>query len=209
MSTEERRPLGRAGILVLLGALGALIVGPVSAGDTITARQVKKIAGKLDDKVAGRVAFATNTQPLRPLDPGGTDAPITQLSTQITAPAPGFLVIEGSMESYNNSDNEPFNCSISVDDVRVPSSVRWVRTDGLDQIGEVDIANEENCDTDAVVPAAAGTHTVELVTAKVDFATTLTDAMTLYALYVPYDGTGGRPTSFGIVRAPARVPHEG
>ncbi|MGH2685904.1 MAG: hypothetical protein ACRDJP_10615 [Actinomycetota bacterium] len=184
------------GVLGIFGA-GMLIsnVGAVAERREASKKFVKKrlrkaqnAAESADMQIASRVGIATDATNA-PLDPGGTTDEITQLTVQVAAPAPGFLVVEGSIDSHGIQEDE-FTCFLTVNGTDVPSSFRWVHL-GPDNA-------EENCDTDGAVPVPAGAHTIDLVTAEVNSSANGASKQVLHATYVPHDGAGAPPTSFAI-----------
>lgn len=77
----------------------------------------------------------------------------------------------------------------------VSSSLRYMELNATQGVNE-----EENCTTNAVVPVAAGTHTVDLE-GDVGALHTAFDSTALSAIYVPFDGIGTAPSSATISAA--------
>lgn len=106
------------------------------------------------------------------------------LSTTITAPGPGYLVISASSDVYNLvADNPSLQCLLTVNNAPIGSSWREVRL-------MVDTNPETNCATNAVhvVPSAA-TFAVALEASAV-FPDTHFDESTLVVQYVPFGPMG-------------------
>ena len=99
----------------------------------------------------------------------------TAVTASITAPQAGFLVISGSLEASGASDD--FGCRLSVDTTAIPTSDRNTSLPSL-----------AICSTDGMVPVAAGTHTVALVTFGWDSAAF--GNATVWVIYVPFGATG-------------------
>ena len=111
----------------------------------------------------------------------------TALSTAITAPSAGFLVINAGSDVTNVPEpvaDVAIECSIEVDGTESLPSVRIISL-GADN-------TEENCTTETVVQVGAGDHTVDFEYADVD-ADTIVGASSLQVLFVPFGGTGALP----------------
>ena len=103
------------------------------------------------------------------------DANGDAVTVSITAPQTGFLVISGSLEASGVSDD--FGCRLSLDAAAIPMSDRSTSLQGL-----------AICSTDAMVPVAAGAHTVALATFGRD--TAVFGNATVWVIYVPFGATG-------------------
>ncbi len=145
-------------------------------------------ADKLDGKGADglvRVAFFDGIGSPLPKGENGTVA-----STQITAPAPGFLVIDAGADVRNlESQSEVFSCLIEVDSGPFFESARNLELNGAEGVN-----SDEDCSTNAVVPVSAGQHTVELAATGVTEPDTLFQFTTLSAIYVPFGADGSPPS---------------
>ena len=111
----------------------------------------------------------------------------TALSTAITAPSAGFLVINAGSDVTNVPEpvaDVAIECSIEVDGTESLPSVRVISL-GADN-------TEENCTTETVVPVGAGDHIVDFEYADVDADTTV-GASSLQVLFVPFGATGALP----------------
>ncbi|MDQ4005194.1 MAG: hypothetical protein M3135_02690, partial [Actinomycetota bacterium] len=122
-------------------------------------------------------------------------------TTSVTAPAPGFLVLHGTSDTWNYNGVEIVLCDLAVNGAQVPSSLHYAELDfGSyqdndsfdDQEAPIYVNAEEDCATHAVVPVAAGTHTVAYRTAT-QWSDTSYDASVVSAVYVPFGGTGAPP----------------
>jgi hypothetical protein len=181
---------------------GTILVSPVGAHVTTGVKHLinkhlkkvfytkKKADGRyLVKTLAPRVAYGidnTDTQP--------TTSPTVLAQTTITAPAPGFLVLQGSADIYNSIDNEStLTCYIRLNATDLESSRRDM---------ELGISNnsEENCETHTVAPVNTGSHTVQL-RAESSFNDTNYDNKVVSATWIPYGATGAAPTSFTLLRA--------
>ena len=114
----------------------------------------------------------------------------------IEAPASGFLVIDAGSDVGDTHSSHLVVCHIEVDNARASGSERRMELDA----GAAEAGNrEEDCSTNAVVPIAAGMHTVDLEGAGSEF--TYWGDTALSAIYVPFDGTGAPPSSDAISAA--------
>jgi hypothetical protein len=109
----------------------------------------------------------------------------TALTTTITAPGPGFLLIDAGSDVFGSAADE-YSCLIEVDAV---PSVPSVRTSEFEAAAA---DSEENCTTETTVQVAAGSHTVDFEYTGVA-ATTTVDESALQVLYVPFGATGTQP----------------
>lgn len=188
--------------LLVVGMLaGTILVSPVGAHVTTSVKHLinkhlkkvfytKKNADNryLAKNLAPRVAYGidnTDTQP--------SSSPTVLAQTTITAPAAGFLILQGSSDIYNTVGSEPvLTCYIRLNATDLESSRRDMELDP--------VANsEENCDTHTVAPVAAGSHTIQL-RAESSFNDTNFDNKVVSATWVPYGATGAQPTSFTLLR---------
>jgi hypothetical protein len=108
----------------------------------------------------------------------------TALSTVITAPSAGFLLINAGSDVTNTPPADVVECSIAVDLAESAPSVRSVSL-GADNTAD-------NCTTETVVQVAAGDHSVDFEYADVDTGTTV-GASSLQVLFVPFGATGALP----------------
>jgi hypothetical protein len=109
------------------------------------------------------------------------------LSTSITAPTAGFLLIHASSDNYNPKERDLLACTLVVDGIEVPSARRWFVVNGK--------YSDDDCDTDAVVPVTtAGTHTIDLDAIGVDSRHTAFGRTVIWSLFEPFGSTGAQPT---------------
>jgi hypothetical protein len=193
----------RSVTLLVAGMLaGTILVSPVGAHVTTSVKHLinkhlKKVfytKKKADDRylakgLAPRVAYGIDNADTQP-----ATSPTVLAQTTITAPAPGFLVLQGSVDIYNSSFDEPvLTCYIRLDATDLESSRRDM---------ELGIAtnSEENCETHTVAPVNTGSHTIQL-RAESSFNDTNYDNKVVSAIWVPYGATGSPPNSFTLLRA--------
>jgi hypothetical protein len=168
-------------------ALG-LQVQPGNAPMTVDSdTQVANLnADKLDGKQANqlaRVASFTGPSPLAPNTNG------TVATTTITAPASGFLVIDGGSTVHFSSAPHNLSCSIRLDSLLLSDSTRYRNLGAAPASGVA----RDSCSTNTVVPVAAGTHTIELDGFVEDTPNTTWGNTGLSAMYIPFDGSGASP----------------
>lgn len=127
----------------------------------------------------------------------GTTGDSVVVQTSITAPAPGYLAITASSDTYNQTDSDTLDCWIRLDGKNSGSSYRTTTLDGAAG------ANlEENCGTDVVLPVKKGKHTVKFMGYNGSSNTTW-DESTVRAIFIPFGATGKAPSSFGVTRTQA------
>jgi hypothetical protein len=108
------------------------------------------------------------------------------LSTEITAPAPGILLISGGIEAFVGSNTNNYDCLLEVDGGEVPG------TDRVSEVNTGGVNSEEDCSTTGAIAIDAGTYTIDLEVIGVGATTNLTLA-SVWVLWVPLDGTGAIP----------------
>ena len=152
----------------------------VNSGAKVNRLNADQIDGRHAEQLT-RVAFAKER----------TDALVgedgTVLSTSITAPTDGFLVIDASSNVSNPFQSDILSCLIRVDGAPDVPSVRSLELNGDDGLNR-----HEDCSTDTVVFVGAGDHTVELHGLSVGSGSRFS-ASTLSALFVPFDAEGDSP----------------
>lgn len=109
------------------------------------------------------------------------------LSTEITAPADGLLIVTGHVSLGNAGREDGVGCSIFLDDVLTP-----VTTGDATLNGGTGINHGDDCELTGTVAVEAGEHTVDLRILSVGQGTQHTDTA-LWALWVPFDGDGNTP----------------
>jgi hypothetical protein len=147
-----------------------------SAGTASTANNANAVNGHPANGIA-RVASASDD------DDALVGVNGAALTTTITAPSAGFLVINAGADVFATANNTP-TCSIQVDNNAFLPSDRTIQL----QAGNF----EENCTTEAVIQVTAGEHTVDFEFVGV-IATTTVDEASLQALFVPFGSTGVVP----------------
>lgn len=117
-----------------------------------------------------------------------------RLSTSITAPADGTLIINAGADFYRQlpvSGSDVVTCWIGIDTTSIlalePGSKRVIDVED----GTGDNAAEQDCITQIAVDVAAGSHTVYFLAAI--GSGTLIDQGALTVLWVPFDGNGAVP----------------
>lgn len=118
----------------------------------------------------------------------GTAADATVISTTISAPKDGYLVIIASSDVFGSNYS---NCWLTLDSVALTASERTMTPD------------EDNCATDSAWPVAKGTHAVSLM-ADPDIGDTY-DETTIEVLYVPFGATGSVPVPVAPAAAVAKA----
>lgn len=181
----------------------AMITAMIAAGVPATAAIIN--ATKLNGYRANQLTrVATNTAP--GFDPGGgTGTPFTtyrnMISTQITAPKAGYLVMVGQTENYYTG-GDPIawiNCAIALDGTRIESSWRNYR------FSPDSVSQEADCLTQAVWPVGKGLHTVALQ-GRTGFEPGVSVKWpSVTATFVPFNGKGKVPTPIAP-EAPLREP---
>jgi hypothetical protein len=108
------------------------------------------------------------------------------LSTTVTVPTSGILLIHASSDTYNPKARDLLACYVSLDGHEVPASRRWFVVNGVN--------SDDDCSTDAVVPVTKlGDVTVSLDAVAVDSKKTAFGRTVIWALFEPFDGTGAAP----------------
>jgi hypothetical protein len=161
----------------------------VNSGTQVANLNADKVDGK-DANQLVRVASFAGQSPLA----DGTSGKVA--TTTINAPAPGFLVIDASSDVSNNGESAFPQCFIRVDGFPASGSRMIMQLN--ESQGSVN--TQEDCATNAVVPVAAGTHTVDLE-GVADGNNTLWEETTLSAIYIPFNGSGASPSSAAISAA--------
>ena len=119
------------------------------------------------------------------------------MAVDITAPAPGILLIDAGAD-FHHGPQSLLACWIEIGNyyfngfffvwsgATIDGSVRYSELNG----GGGD-NGEEDCSTEIGINVAAGTHTLRFFTNALSGVTIGSGAMTV--LWVPYDGDGGVP----------------
>jgi hypothetical protein len=161
----------------------------VNSGAQVANLNADKVDGK-DANQLVRVASFGGQSPLA----NGTNG--TVATTTINAPAPGFLVIDASSDVFNNGESDFPQCFIRVDGFLASGSRRIMQLNAT----QGGVNTHEDCSTNAVVPVAAGTHTVDL-DGSVNAPNTSWGETALSAIYLPFNGSGASSASAALSAA--------
>jgi hypothetical protein len=140
--------------------------------------------------LAPRAAFASSPQIDEAIfSSGAADV----LTTSITAPKAGTLIVGASVDAAGATDDE-YTCEIRVDGFIVAGSGRSSRVNwqGVDGGTDRTDNSEENCSTDAAIVVGAGESDVAFHIRGRD--TVQFNSATLTVVWVPLDGTGAVPS---------------
>ncbi len=110
------------------------------------------------------------------------------LTTTITAPAPGILLLSGGIDAFSNSGDDSYRCVLRIDDAQVDGTFMGSRVDGLAGVNQ-----SEDCTASGAVVVDAGTYKIDFDVSSLAATTGLGDA-SVWALWVPLDGSGAIPT---------------
>jgi hypothetical protein len=181
-------------VAVASALAGSILVSPVGAHVTTGVKHLIKHMKKSfytkqqADARTLRVAYGIDNTDTAP-----TSNPAVLTQTTITAPAPGFLVIQGSADVYNSTGPEPvLSCYIRLNSTDLESSRRSLELNFSSN-------SEEDCETHTVAPVPAGNHAVQL-RASSSFVDTNYDNKVVSAMWIPFGATGASPTEFGLLR---------
>lgn len=117
-----------------------------------------------------------------------------RLSTTITAPAAGTLLIDAGADFYRElpvSGGDVYTCWIGIDSTSILDLIPGSKRVEELEDGTSSNAAEEDCTTEVGVDVAAGTYTVYFLAAI--GSGTLIDHGALTVLWVPFDGDGSVP----------------
>jgi len=131
-----------------------------------------------------RVAFTSDSEPLT----GELNDDVV-LSTTITAPTAGFLVLRGSAEMDNPGTTDAVGCAVRVPDLPVDQTDSGA---GLRLGGNSDIGHQGTCATSFVLEVPAGEHTVALL-ATTNHSGSFVRNRTLSVEFVPFGNAGDPP----------------
>lgn len=187
------RSLARTWGLVVAGVLvGTLLLGPASAhfpGDLKHGKKhfiTKKTANKKFQtrqaaaSLVPRVASSFVASP-----PSGGSQNFQLAATSITAPTPGYLVIDGiSNIDDGTSTNDWGSCLLMLGATDLNAEYNWT-------VDDVE-AEQQTCVSHTVTPVTAGSHTVSFHVSGLATTSQAYDAR-VTALFVPFGGTGTGP----------------
>lgn len=135
-----------------------------------------------------RVAYGIDNVDTQP-----STNPAVLAQTTISAPAAGFLVLQGSADVYESTGDEPdIGCYLRLNATDLESSFRDIELGANNR--------EENCETHTIAPVQAGTHSIQL-RAESFHRTTNYDNKVVSAIWIPYGANGSPPSSFTLLRA--------
>ena len=103
----------------------------------------------------------------------------TARQLNITAPQNGFLLIIASADVFGSAEDS-YDCIIEVDGNEIDASERTSMFDAAED-------REENCGTNTIIPANAGTHNVKFNFTDLETTTTV-DETELDVVFVPFAG---------------------
>ncbi len=176
-----REPLRKHLTTVIVAAVVAMVA---SGG---TAMAIVANAHKVDGYHANQLArVSASSKANNAIIGDGTDQIARKV--KITAPKKGYLVIVATTDAYGQytagGTSSPF-CWIELDGTELDSTNRQIQFDGTN--GQ----NEMDCATSVAWPVAPGVHTVEFWgnPNTDDFF----DNTNLFAMFVPFNGTGKVP----------------
>lgn len=149
-----------------------------------TAGNAQQLQGNTVADLVPRAAFVST----------GTPSAELPLEVEITAPAPGVILANGSVDAYAGPDE--YSCHLYLDGSVVRGSGMASELDNQDN-------SEENCTTGGGVAVDAGTHTVTLNLLTNENVATFHQY--LWALWVPFDGSGSVPSGATSLGDPAEL----
>lgn len=136
-----------------------------------------------------RVAYANDD-----LVVDGDAASAGRLTATITAPARGWILVNGSAYIYNetSSGSDDGRCAIEINDVEQTGSRRWVDTDYTGAAGG--FTDETVCATTVGYKVcSASTYTIDMEFSSIGADLNVLDGA-LAAQFVPFDGSGSPPS---------------
>jgi hypothetical protein len=151
----------------------------VDAATAVNADNADTLEGFTAAELAPRTAFNSTDSA------GGGDF---TLSTPITAPAAGILLLSATIDADNFTASDFYTCSLKIDGGLVSGTNMAAELNGSAVVNR-----SENCTTTGAAVVAAGTYTIDFDVTAVAPSTFLT-AASVWVLWVPLDGTGAIPT---------------
>lgn len=152
-------------------------------------RYVKKTA---QSKIVRSVSVTAETGP-------AVTTTVTLMSTSITAPTNGFLLITETADFSVNSVTPVIHCGLSVD-----GDGSWPSTWSLSNLVTGNGTGWTPCPLTARVPVAAGTHTVDLQAHNDGSGTLSFNGGNMTVLFEPYGATGGAGADRVVPQRPSR-----
>jgi hypothetical protein len=160
-----------------------------AAGTAGTAGNAATVGGLPPGSLV-RVARANKNE----LASAGVSGSRVVVSTKITAPTAGWLTITAGSDVVGIFGDDTFACWLTVGGTEIDASERTIQLNP----GSSPTSNqEENCNTNATVPVAAGVKTVALVADPFQGGTVF-DETALTAIFSPYGPDGKQPSTFNL-----------
>lgn len=141
--------------------------------DPVTRGQMAAFMHRNATQLGPRAAFNSNEGPD---NTGGTRT----LSTEITAPGRGTLVMNGSMLTFTELTSNTATCWLEVNDVKVHGSETHTTQEEVEDSG---------CTATGAQVVDAGTYTVDLEASGPDWYWD----ETVWVMWIPFDGSGMTP----------------
>lgn len=183
----NRRGILLRGVLLvaLVGLLAAAVASTSAAAPTVNKKKAKKIATKVSNNVFNQNIgdYASRVASGYTASPGST----TVATTSITAPAPGYLVLNGIVNLFagNSTNGDTGSCTLELNNAAVGSSEYNFTVDDPD-------SDNETCASHHVASVTPGTYNIEFFIQGLAAGGSSSDGR-VTALYVPLGGTGARP----------------
>lgn len=141
--------------------------------DFVTRGQMSAFMHRFSDRLSTRAAFNSDEN-------GDNTSGTKTLSTQITAPGPGILVMTGGMVAFAEFGDETLTCWLEVNDTAVH---------GSQSAHEQVLGADNSCTSTGAMTVGAGTHTVDLEGSGPDWYWD----ESVWVTWVPLDGSGSTP----------------
>ncbi len=145
-------------------------------------KKIKKLnADRVDGYSANQLIRAAHAETLNAADANGAT-----VSLSIDAPVNGTLVIGGTVNGEWTSALDVYTCEIQVDLIPIDGSIM---SSEVDYAGATHTENKQSdCSTTGAMGVLAGPHDVTFYVGGV--STVALYGSTLWAIFVPFDGTG-------------------
>jgi hypothetical protein len=174
-------------LVAAAGLLAAALASSSGAAATLTKKKVKKIATNVatnvfNSNIGNHASRVSSTHVSSPVESAGN---FLMASTTITAPASGFLVMNGIVGlDDSGTTNDTGSCLLELNGTDLDAEYPYT----LDSVE----SDDEICSSHSVQQIAAGSHTVDFFISGWVTTSAMNDAR-VTALYVPYGPTGARP----------------
>jgi hypothetical protein len=178
------RNVTRAEMAAFMNRLGALASNktPIVNATTVDRYNAADI---------NRLSYTSHAAPTVDGDAASTG----RLTTTITTPGWGYLMITGSAYVYNeaSTSTDDANCWLEVDNDEVPGSNRWVDTHYDTSVAGRPLIDEVNCaSSGGYLVCDAATYTVDFEFGSIGADLNIQDS-SLMVEYVPFNGSGSTP----------------